>query len=194
MRKMIFFAAALLFVTTAASAQTIEKKDVPQNATVDAWRDAMPQNEQPAEAMPVREESSDNIEFKETPAQIEKRILDLEQRLMTSLKARDAVALGNLLADDFVLAGVDIAGTQPDKTRFIQWALKNFALKSYDLEKTTARAFSQTAAVVTYQYKRQATVAGAPADGDFLVTDVWVKRSKQWRAVSHHISPMPKPQ
>ena len=197
MRKIILSAAALLLMTTASSvnsyAQNTEKKDAPKTTTVDAWRESLPQSEVTSEMPPavVMEESTNNVEAKETPAQIEKRILELEQKLMASLKQRDAVSLGNLLADDFVLAGVDIAGAQPDKARFIQWALKSLEIKSYNLEKTTVRAFP-SAAIVTYRYKRQATVGGAPADGDFIVTDVWVKRAKQWRAVSHHISQQPK--
>ncbi|HLM02247.1 MAG TPA: nuclear transport factor 2 family protein, partial [Pyrinomonadaceae bacterium] len=78
------------------------------------------------------------------------------------------------------------------KTRYIEWALRNLELKSYNLEKTTVRVYPSTA-IVTFNYKRQATVAGAPADGDFIVTDVWVKRGKRWQAASHHISPLPKP-
>lgn len=199
MKKINLLAAALLLMLTGSvnfRAQVTEKKEPekPKTTTIDAWREAFPQAEQNSGAPLVvdEKESTDNVEAKETPAQIEKRILDLEQRLMASVKGRDAVMLDHLIADDFVLAGLNIAGTQSDKNRFIGWALKNLELKSYELQKTTVRAYSPSAAIVSYQYKRQAAVAGAPASGDFIVTDVWVKRAKRWQAVSQHISQLTK--
>jgi hypothetical protein len=89
-------------------------------------------------------------------------------------------------------AGENITASQSDKTRFIDWTLKNLELKSYVVEKTTVRVY-RTTAVVTTHYKRQAIVAGSPSDGDFIATDVWVKRGKLWQAVSNHVSPLPKP-
>jgi hypothetical protein len=201
MQKTILFIITLLLITLTginAQAQNTEKKEAekPQTTTttVDAWREATPLSEQSYYTPPavVEAESSDNVESKETDAQIEKRILDLEQRLMEALKKRDPVMLKHLLAEDFVPAGVNITAAQPDKTRYIEWALKNLELKSYTLGKTTVRVF-RTTAIVTVNYKRQATIAGLPSNGDFIITDVWVKREKQWKAVSHHISQSSKP-
>lgn len=198
MQKMILATTALLLITltsVSANAQNTDKKEdeKPKTSTVDAWRNALPQSET-VDAPPavVMEESKDNVEGAEDEAQIKKRILDLEQRLMEALKQRDPATLKVLLADDFVLAGVNIPGTQPDKTRFIEWAQKKLELKSYNIQKATVRVYPTTA-VVTTSYKRQATIAGSPTDGDFIVTDVWVKRGKRWQAVSHHISQLEKP-
>jgi ketosteroid isomerase-like protein len=198
MQKTILVTTAFLLITLTgigANAQSTDKKENEKNktTTVDAWRNALPQSET-TEAPPVvvMEESKDNVEAAEDEAQIEKRILELEQRLMEALKQRDSAALKNLLADDFMLAGVNIPGSQPDKTRFIEWAQKKLELKSYNVQKTTVRVYPTTA-VVTTNYKRQASIAGSPTDGDFIVTDVWVKRGKRWQAVSHHISRLEKP-
>lgn len=200
MRKMILvIIPALLFITLASAsvrAQGTEKKETEKTTTIDAWKQALPDGDQSADT-PLKVamgDSKDNVESEETPAQIEKRILDLERRLMEAVKLRDAAALQRFLADDFILAGMNLTGTaaQSDKTRYIEWALKNLELKSYNLEKTTVRVYSSTA-IVTFNFKRQASVAGSPADGDFIVTDVWVKRGKRWQAASHHISLLPKP-
>jgi len=197
MRKMILIIATLLLITSASvgtRAQSTEKKEAEKTTTLDAWRQAMPETEQPENTQPiiVADESKDNVEAEEKAAQVEKRILDLQQRLMEALKQRDAVALNHLLADDFMPAGVSITAAQPDKTRFIESSLKNSELKSYTLEKITVRVY-QTTAVVTVRYKQPAVVAGSPAGGDFIATDVWVKRGKRWQAVSHHVSQLPKP-
>jgi len=198
MQKMILVIILTLLTTLASvsvQAQTPEKKDSDkkETTTVDAWRQALPESEQPSNAAPVlvMEESTDNVEARETEAQIEKRILDLERRLMEALKRRDSVALKLLLADDFIPAGMNITESQSDKNRYIEWALKNLELKSYTVEKTTVRSY-RTSAVVTVHYKRQAIVAGSPSNGDFIATNVWVRRGKIWQAVAHHVSQLPK--
>lgn len=191
-------------------AQSLEKSEADKKnaATVNAWRQALSGSEQPSNAAPgivtedeqlsnaapavVMEESTDNVEARrETAAQIEKRILDLEGRLTEALKQRDSVALKQLLADDFIPAGVNITESQSDKNRFIEWALKNLQLKSYAVEKITVRSY-RTSAVVTTHYKPLATVAGSPSDANFVITNVWVRRGKIWQAVANHVSQLPK--
>jgi hypothetical protein len=191
---------ALLLIalsSVGARAQDAEKKETEKTTTIDAWRQSVSEGDQSANTPPTvaMKESKDNVEGEETPAQTEKRILDLERRLMEALKLRDSSTLRRFLADDFLLAGMNPAGNaaQTDKIRYIEWALRNPELKSYSLEKATVRVYPAAAAVVTFNYKRQATINDSPADGDFVVTDVWVKRGKQWRAASRHISQMPKP-
>ncbi len=199
MQKMISVVATLLLITSAAisvQAQNTEKKETEkkETTTADAWRQALPANEQTYDTpVPVvMEESRDNVEARETAAQIETRILDLERRLMEAFKQRDSVALKQLLADDFMPAGANITESQSDKTRFIEWVLKNSELKSYAVDKTKVRVYPASLAVVTTYYKQKTVIDGVPTDVDFIATDVWVKRNKQWQIVSHHVSQLPK--
>jgi hypothetical protein len=199
MQKMILVIIAVLLITAAnisVYTQNTDKKETEkkETTTADAWRQALPANEQTYDtpAPVVMEESRDNVEARETAAQIETRILDLERRLMEAFKQRDSVALKQLLADDFMPAGANITESQSDKTRFIEWTLKNPELKSYAVEKTKVRVYPSSLAVVTTYYKQQTVVAGVPSEVDFIATDVWVKRKKQWQAVSHHVSQLPK--
>jgi ketosteroid isomerase-like protein len=199
MQKMILVITTFLLITAAnisAYAQTPEKKEPEKKeaTTADAWRQALPTNEQTYDspAPVVMEESTDNVEVRETAAQIETRILDLERRLMEAFKKRDSATLKQLLADDFVPAGANITESQSDKTRFIEWALKNSELKSYAAEKTKVRVYPSSLAIVTTYYKQQTVIGGVPTEVDFTATDVWVKRKKQWQAVSHHVSQLPK--
>jgi ketosteroid isomerase-like protein len=197
MRKTIRLMTVLLLVTIANLAayaqQDKEKKEAekPQTTTADAWRNALPVNEQPATNQPVNEQAKQS-EVVETNADIERKVLELEKRLMSAVKGRDSATLKSLLADDFLLAGINIEGAKSDKIRYINWAVKSLELKTYSLGKTTVRIFPETA-IVSYNYTRQASIAGVPSDGDFVVTDVWVKRGDQWLAVSQHISSVPKP-
>ena len=199
MQKLILATFAVLFISltgVGTYAQNTDNKEEkkPETTTIDAWRGALPANEQPAYVPPARSEDrlSNDADSEETPAEIEKRILDLEASLMEAVKQRDSKTLKNLISDDFVVAGVNIPGANTDKSRYINWTQSKLNLKSYTMERPSVHPYA-TAAVVTYNYKRQATIGDAPADGDFTVTDVWIKRGNRWQAVSHHISPLPKP-
>lgn len=199
MQKLILAAAAFLFITStgvAAFAQSNDNKEEkkPEMTTIDAWRNALPASEQPAYVPPAKSDDrlDNDSDSEETPAEIEKRILDLEGALMEAVKQRDSKTLKTLLSDDFIFAGVNIPGAQTDKMRYINWTQSKLSLKSYTMEIPNVHPYATTA-VVTYNYKRQATVGDAPSDGVFTVTDVWVKRGNRWQAVSHHISPMIKP-
>ncbi|MEO5858733.1 MAG: nuclear transport factor 2 family protein [Pyrinomonadaceae bacterium] len=193
MRTINLIAAQFLVIAVIGGnlySQSPKDKEKKPQTTADAWREALPQAETSTPATLVPEESRDNVEGKESAAQTEKRILELEHRLMESLKSRDLTSLGFLLADDFVLSGLELAGTQSDKERYIRWATGQLQLRSYDVEKVLVRAYPATA-VVTLKYKRQASIGDSPSDGDFTVTNVWVRREKLWRITSHHISQIP---
>lgn len=195
MQKLLLIAAAFFSLTASAAAQTTDKKEPekPATTTVDAWRQAIPEAERITDtpATVYMEESKDAVETRETPQQIEKRILDLESRLTEAFKKSDSAALKYLLAAEFAATGT--AETQPDKNRFIEWALKNPELKSYTVEKTDVRVFPSTAVVTIYYKQRAAASVGkAPAENDFVATNVWVRRGKIWQAVSRHVSPRAK--
>lgn len=198
MQKIISITAMFLLLTFAsltADAQEKEKPETPKTSTVDTWRTALPVSEQPTVPKTVDETNPTNTtaDNTESSAEIEKKILELEKSLMDSIKIRDTETLQSLIADNFLLTGINIAGTKTDKVRFINWTAKSFELKTYTLGKTTVRAYPTTA-IVSYTYKRQANIAGKPADGDFVVTDVWIKGDNNlWQTVSHHISQLPKP-
>jgi ketosteroid isomerase-like protein len=197
MYKITPAAAVVLLITfanlTGYAQQDKEKKETekPKTTTVDAWRNAMPVSEQPPATVVIDPDANDP-EVVETKAQIEKKVLELETTMMEALKGGDTATLKNLLADDFLLTGISVSAAKSDKVGYIDWVLKNLELKTYVLEKPKVRAFPTTA-IVTYKYKRQASIGGAPSDGDFVVTNVWVKRGNRWRTVSHHFSPTPKP-
>lgn len=199
MQKMTLVVTTLLLITSAsisAFAQTPEKKedDKKPTTTADAWRQALPANEQTSDTPPVvvMQESRNNVDARETAEQIESRVLDLQQKFMEAFKGRDWVALRQLLADDFMPTGMNMPEAQADKARFIDWATKSSEIKSYAVDKTKVRVYPSAMAIVTTYYKQKAVVDGVSADADFVATNVWVKRQKQWQAVSHHVSQLPK--
>lgn len=197
MKKFILAAAAFLTAISAnigVQAQEKDKKESEktQTTTVDAWREALPLEEKPLYSL--SDDPRDDAEIEESIEQIEQRISDLERKLTEAFKQRDAATLKILLADDFLPAGASITQAQSDKTRYIDWALKNEELKSQSVEKIVVRVYGMTA-IATVYYKRQISLPAAAnpaADGSLVVTDVWVKRGNQWQAVSRHASRPPK--
>ncbi len=189
--SVIFAVALLVIANSEAKAQDAPKKEESKTSTVDAWREAMPQSEDSAAPYRISEEQ---MAKDSTPKQNEefiiRKVTKLEISFIEALKKRDAAALDGLLAADFTPVGINLNEKAADKQHFIEWALKSFQLKNYTIENSSVRAFPETA-VVTTIYKRQASIANMSSDGDFVMTDVWVKRDNRWQAVSHHISQMP---
>ena len=202
MRKVFLFSLALTFLVLANDsirAQNTDKdeKKQPTTNTVDAWREAVPLSEQP---IVVTAEPNEASEVTESSEKIEKRVADLEMKLAESLKTSNSGSLRQLLADDFVPVGRNIAESQTGKTGFIDWILKNGEHKSFAVEKMKVRVYGPDMAIATVHYKKVTNEApaapnGLPvaSDAGFVATDVWVKRGNFWQVASHHISSLPKP-
>jgi hypothetical protein len=176
--------------------QTPEKKDTekPKPTTLDAWRDALPQNE--AVAAPIGSDglTGDGMEVRESTAEIENRVIGMEERFLDAVKRRDAELLRPLLAHDFMPTGMSLAGPSAGKTYFLARASKESALAGYQIEKTTARVYDQTVVTAVKYKKTPATAAGISSGPDLIATGVWVLRENKWEVVSHHLSPPPKQQ
>ena len=192
MKNIILITAAFVLLATlsgVARAQSDDKKPAEKSTTADAWQQALPQAVQGL-PVAVNEDAADNVAA-DKPAQTQEIIVELERKLFAAVKQRDVAALTQLLATDFTSAGINSAESKSDKFNYIDWAQKSFEVKSYDVEKITVRVYGKTA-VATIRYKQQANVGSVAANGDFVATDVWIKRANQWQTVSHHVSPVPK--
>lgn len=188
MKNFILITSAAVLLGTlsgVAAAQSDEKKPAEKSTTADAWRQALPQAAQGPPAA-VSEEADDNANAAQS-APTREVIIEQERKLLEAVKQRDHAALNQLLARDLTVAGINLTGQKSDKSNYIDWAQKSFELKSYDIEKITVRVYDKIA-VATVRYKQQATVATVASNGDFVATDVWIKRDNQWQAVSHHVS------
>ncbi|CAN5678467.1 hypothetical protein BH20ACI4_BH20ACI4_29120 [soil metagenome] len=196
-KKIILLSLALIFSALAndsiqaqSTEKTDEKKEQPTTTTVDAWRVATPLSEQHFVVTAAVNEAS---EVEESSRQIEKRVTDLEMKLAESLKTSDSDTLRQILADDFVVNGRNLAESRSTKNGFIDWILKNGEHKSLTVENVKVRVFGPDTAIVTVQYKNVSNGAAGATDAVFVATDVWVKRGNFWQVASHHISPLTKP-
>ena len=169
--------------TIIATAQDNEKKK--PGTTVDTWRQSLPPDaepEGPAEEIPGGAPSLPSDD------ETQKTLLSLERMWMDSLSTGDGDTLSQIISGDFTFTSPRVIDVK-DRTRYLDYALRELKLASYEFEKTTVRLFGRTA-IVNGLFKQKATVRGENWAGNYLVTDVWIKRDGNWRVVSRHESPL----
>ena len=95
--------------------------------------------------------------------------------------------LENIVADDFTLISSLSKGEVTNKRQYIDSTLKLVRGDGYSFERMTVRIYGDTA-VINAQFQQNATFAGHDSSGEFLLTDVWVKRNGRWQVVARHAS------
>ena|SRR5436309_16012162 len=116
----------------------------------------------------------------------EREILALQHTWMKAVMAHDAATLQGILADDFTLTSVHSSGELVSKSEYIAsfGKVKNSLFSFRDV---IVRIYGEMA-VVNSRFNQQYVGEQKEAAGDFLLTDVWVKRNGRWQAVSRHSS------
>jgi ketosteroid isomerase-like protein len=190
--KSIRVAGFVLFALISASmsgssAEAQDKEREKPGTTVDSWRQSLPpeaETYKPTADMPaVTESSPSNSEAQRT-------VLSLERMWMESLKVVDADTLSQLVSSDFTFVSPRMPKAK-DRTNYLEHALRDLKLTSYEFTQVSVRFFGRTA-IVSGLLTQKATVRGEDWDGDYVVTDVWISRDGVWRAVSRHESPLAK--
>ena len=183
----VFFTWALICAfspTKMATAQDSERQK--PGTTVDAWRQSLPPE---VESQSQAEETSGLNPSLPSDNENQKNLLSLERVWMDSLKAGDADTLGEIISGDFTFASPRVMEVK-DRIKYLEYALRDLKLTSYEFDKTTVRLFGRTA-IVSGLLKQKATVKGEDRAGNYLITDVWISRGGNWRVVSRHESPLP---
>lgn len=108
-------------------------------------------------------------------------LLEAEQKWNECIRIRDVRCTESYLAPDYTL-GVAEPGTPLLRTQRDRWLanLPEYRISEMHMGDKLVRVYGDTA-VVSYPYHQQANMRGVEITGDFLVTDVWVKRSNTWQ-------------
>ena len=114
-------------------------------------------------------------------------ITDLEHAWMTAWIERDMDTAARLIADDFTLTSSLSKGDLMSKAGWIAGATTTHAGKSFRFDRCDVRVYGD-AAVVNVWYWQDAAVRGQDWSGNFLMTDVWIKRDDRWQVVARHAS------
>lgn len=103
---------------------------------------------------------------------------------MNAWKNKDEKIANEILPDDFTLTSSLSTGELITKEQWIG-ALSKFDCKSFHFDTIKVRLYGKTA-IVNSWYHQEATANGKGWNGNFLMTDVWVKKNKRWQVVSKH--------
>jgi ketosteroid isomerase-like protein len=121
-------------------------------------------------------------------------ILTLGARWAKAERHADTKILDEIAADDFRLVGP--FGFVLDKTQWLdRYSSGDLVTSSLDWEDVEVRQFGETAIAIGRQ-TQQATYRGRPADGQFRVTQVFVRDQGHYQLASLHLSqaaPPPRP-
>jgi ketosteroid isomerase-like protein len=117
---------------------------------------------------------------------IRAEILALGARWAGAERHADTKILDEIAADDFRLVGP--FGFVLDKTQWLDRYLSGgLVTSSLDWEDVEVREFGETAIAIGRQTQR-ATYQGRPADGQFRVTQVFVRHQGRYQLASLHLS------
>ena len=116
----------------------------------------------------------------------EREIMELQRAWMKAVMAHDARALDQILADEFTLTSIHSSGELVTKAEYIAsfGKVKNSLFSFRDV---VIRIYGEMA-VVNSRFHQQYSGDSKESAGEFLMTDVWVKRKGHWQAVSRHSS------
>ena len=117
---------------------------------------------------------------------MEKLFLDLETQWMTAWKNKDVATVRKILSDDFTLTSSLSSGSLVDKEGWIA-KLAVYDCKAFRFDKIQVRVYDNTA-VVNSWFHQDATANGKDWSGNFLITDIWVKKDEYWQVVARHAS------
>ncbi len=116
----------------------------------------------------------------------EQELIRLQNDWMDAWRRRDREALERILAEDFTLTSV-ITDDLVNKATWLKTALGPAVCKEFRYEKFHIQLYGDTA-VVKSRYHQQGTLDGKDWSGDFLLTDVWIRRNGVWKVVTRHSS------
>ena len=118
---------------------------------------------------------------------VNQQFLELETKWMNAWKNKDEKTAREIVSDDFTLTSSLSTGALVDKAGWIEKAIHNYDCKDFRFDKIETRVYENTA-VVNSWFHQDATANGKDWSGDFLLTDVWVKKNGEWKVVARHAS------
>jgi ketosteroid isomerase-like protein len=119
-------------------------------------------------------------------------LINAEHEWMTAVAKHDEAALRRIVADDFTMTSAFSTGELENKDSFIKNATQGVKGMSFEYHDTQVHMYEDTGIVKT-RVKISYTYNGQDRSGDYMVTDVWVKRDGRWQVATRHSSLPVKP-
>jgi ketosteroid isomerase-like protein len=120
-------------------------------------------------------------------ASAEQELVALYHEWMTAGKRKDMATLDRILGPEYTYT----SSGQGRQTRQ-QWmdTVAVYDLESFTFVKIDVRLYGDMA-VAFLLYQQTAILNGEPRSGEFLITDVWVRRDGTWQVVARSSIMMP---
>jgi ketosteroid isomerase-like protein len=114
----------------------------------------------------------------------------LGQGWMEAVQRKDVAALEQILASEYAYT----ASGQGRKSR-AQWleTLPIYDIHRFEFTEVDVRDYGDVAVLIS-RYRQDASVGGVPRSGEFLLTDVWVRRDGRWQVAARSSILMPETQ
>jgi len=115
------------------------------------------------------------------------RFTQIENDWWQADKAKDEKILGRILADDWFYLGPKGTMTKAQELAEVKKRDENIA--SLALTDMKVRVYGDVA-IVTFREHENSTKSNVDSSGDYLYTDVFVKRQGRWQAVNSQGTPL----
>jgi ketosteroid isomerase-like protein len=119
------------------------------------------------------------------PADVQ-QFVGLEQDWMKAVAVHDQDALKRFMADEFTLTSAYSSGDLVTKDQFIK-NVQSVNQKEISFHDASVKIYGDVA-VLKARITDNYIMNGEDRSGDYLITDVWVKRDGQWQVVTRHSS------
>ncbi len=123
--------------------------------------------------------------------QIEQEIIRLAHEWVEAVGRRDSETLDRILASDFLIAGWLPGGQLGNKQFYLEDCLRPVEVRqaTFSYDQWKFRIYDEIV-IANSVFKCHVLVAGKDWGGDFLFTDVWIKKADGWQVVTRHSSPV----
>lgn len=119
-------------------------------------------------------------------------MIALEHRWLSAVQKRDMSTLEEILAADFILLAGRRGRELRSRTEYMEVIRTVYVVWSYELEPLDVRIY-KTTAIVGSRYSQKGRMADLDRTGDYLMSDVFMRIDRGWRAVLRHLTPLPPP-
>jgi ketosteroid isomerase-like protein len=127
--------------------------------------------------------SARTLETRSDDSAVEQKVIQMERDWADAMMRNDPSVIERIEADDYAYVMDGMKGGKPSD---VEQAQKHAYAGTAELTDMHVRVFGDTAIVTGKAALRDAKYMGKDVSGDYLFTDVFVKRNGRWQVVASH--------
>lgn len=118
---------------------------------------------------------------------VEQDLISLEKEWMDAVRRTDIAALDRIVGPEYCYTA---SGQERWSRQRWMETVAIYDIHRFEFTDVDVRVYGDVAVVLS-SYHQEASVAGEPRSGDFLITDVWRPRDARWQVVARSSILMP---